>query len=113
MTGGRIHLRPEAHQALLALDKAARRRLQRAIDGLASQSRPTSAVDLAGLPGAVRLPVGDHQLVYTVLDNDILGNNIPGNNIPGNDVLDNNILDDDMLGDDILVLLIAAGPRSA
>jgi mRNA-degrading endonuclease RelE of RelBE toxin-antitoxin system len=103
MTGGRIHLRPEAHQALLALDKAARRRLQRAIDGLATLSRPTSAVDLAGLPGTVRLPVGDHQLVYTVLDNDVLDN----------DVLDNDMLGDDIPGDDILVLLIAAGTRSA
>jgi mRNA interferase RelE/StbE len=70
--GGRIELRPEAAFALLGLDKGARRRLQRAIDELATQPRPVGAVDLVGLPGAVRLPVGDHQLVYTIRGNDIL-----------------------------------------
>ncbi|HEX5402360.1 MAG TPA: type II toxin-antitoxin system RelE/ParE family toxin [Pseudonocardiaceae bacterium] len=70
MSGYRIHLRPDARATLLGLDKQVRRRLQRAIDGLAAQ--PGGSVALAGLPGALRLRVGDHQVVYTVRGQDVL-----------------------------------------
>jgi len=72
MSGRRIQLRPSARTALLGLDKPVRRRLQRAVDGLAECAQPTGAVALAGLPGALRLRVGDHQVVYTVCEQEVL-----------------------------------------
>jgi mRNA-degrading endonuclease RelE of RelBE toxin-antitoxin system len=57
-----------ARQALLDLDKPARRRLQHAIDGLADLAQPTGAVPLAGQPGVLRLRVGGQQVVYAVRD---------------------------------------------
>ncbi len=61
----RIEFRPGATTALLGLGEPARRRLQRAIDGLADDTRPDGAVELAGLPGAFRINVGRHKVVYT------------------------------------------------
>jgi mRNA-degrading endonuclease RelE of RelBE toxin-antitoxin system len=63
-----IHIHPAARQALLDLDKPARRRLQHAIDGLADLAQPTGAVPLTGQPGVLRLRVGGHQVVYAVRD---------------------------------------------
>jgi mRNA interferase RelE/StbE len=72
MSHYRIQLRPDAREALLGLDKPVRRRLQRAIDGLAEHAHPERVVVLAGQPGALRLRVGDHQVVYTIRDQDVL-----------------------------------------
>lgn len=62
---------PAVRDVLLALDKPTRRRLQRAIDGLADRADPASAVELVGQPGVRRLPVGDHQLLYTIDDEEV------------------------------------------
>lgn len=59
-----IQVRPAARDALLQLDKPTRRRLQRAIDGLAG-GRPDTAVALTGRPGVWRVRVGAHQVLYT------------------------------------------------
>jgi mRNA interferase RelE/StbE len=67
-----ISLRPAARDVLLRLDKPTRRRLQYAIDGLAIQAQPQDAVGLRGQPGALRLRVGDHQLVYTIKQQEVL-----------------------------------------
>ncbi|HEY3752745.1 MAG TPA: type II toxin-antitoxin system RelE/ParE family toxin [Pseudonocardiaceae bacterium] len=72
MSHYRIQLRPDAREALLGLDKPVRRRLQRAIDGLAERAHPERAVVLAGQPGVLRLRVGDHQVVYTIRDQEVL-----------------------------------------
>jgi mRNA interferase RelE/StbE len=78
MSHYRIQLRPDAREVLLGLDKPVRRRLQRAIDGLADHAHQHQAreqggpVALAGLPEALRLRVGDHQVVYTVRDQEVL-----------------------------------------
>lgn len=63
-----IKLRPAARDTLRTLDKPVRRRLQHAIDGLGRRARPATAIELSGQPGALRLPVGDHQIVYTIDD---------------------------------------------
>lgn len=68
MSAHRIELRPGARTALLDLDKPTRRQLQRAIDSLAGAPRPADAVELAGLPGALRINVGKHKVVYTADD---------------------------------------------
>ena len=65
MSAHRIELRPGARTALLDLDRPVRRQLQRAIDGLASAPRPDGATELTGLPGALRINVGQHRVVYT------------------------------------------------
>lgn len=65
-----IHLRPAARDALLSLDKPTRRGLQHAIDALAAGPPPAGAVGLSSPPGAMRVPVGDHQLIYEINEND-------------------------------------------
>lgn len=60
----RVELRPGARKALFELDKPARRQIQRAIDGLADSPRPAGAVELTGEPGALRIRVGNHRVVY-------------------------------------------------
>lgn len=60
-----IRVRPAVRDALVRLDKPTRRRIQHAIDGLATRSRPEDVAELRGQPGVLRLRVGDHQLVYT------------------------------------------------
>jgi mRNA-degrading endonuclease RelE of RelBE toxin-antitoxin system len=71
MSDSRIQLRPAARQALLALDKPTRRRLQRAIDGL-SDGAPPNAVTLNGLPGAHRFEAAAHQVVYLTQNGEIV-----------------------------------------
>jgi mRNA interferase RelE/StbE len=39
---------------------------------LAECAQPAGAVALAGLPGALRFRVGDHQVVYTVDEGEVL-----------------------------------------
>jgi mRNA interferase RelE/StbE len=68
VSSSRIELRPGPRAVLLDLAKPARRQLQRAIDSLAGAPRPEGAVELAGLPGALRLNVGEHRVVYTTGD---------------------------------------------
>lgn len=64
MSAYRIDVRPEARTALLDLPKPTRRQLQRAIDGLAEDPRPSGAVELTGQPGAHWLQIGHHRIVY-------------------------------------------------
>ncbi len=59
-------LRPAAREALLSLDKPARRALQHAIDALSADPAPAGAVALSSPPGAMRFTVGDQQLIYTI-----------------------------------------------
>jgi mRNA-degrading endonuclease RelE of RelBE toxin-antitoxin system len=71
MSRRQIRVHPGAHQALLAAPKPTRRQLLRAIDGLATHPQPSEAMTLADLPGGLRLPVGDHQVVYTVTEQEV------------------------------------------
>lgn len=67
-----IRVRPAVRDALLRLDRPTRRRVQHAIDGLATRSRPDGVAELRGQPGVLRLRVGDHQLVYTTREQEVL-----------------------------------------
>jgi mRNA interferase RelE/StbE len=67
-----IEVQPGARKSLLNLDKPIRRRVQRAIDGLADSPRPPGVTALAGAPGALRIRVGDYRVIYTVRDSQLL-----------------------------------------
>jgi mRNA interferase RelE/StbE len=67
-----VSLRPAVRDALLRLDKPTRRRLQYAIDSLTTEAQPPGAVELRGQADALRLRVGDHQLVYTIKQQEVL-----------------------------------------
>lgn len=64
-----IEVRPPARDALLTLTRPTRRRLQHAIDELADQPRPHSAVEMAS---ALRVRVDDHQVIYQANPNTVL-----------------------------------------
>lgn len=62
-----IYLKPAVERALKKLlDQTARRRIARAIDGLAATPRPAGAVTLQGSDGLRRIRVGDYRVVYTL-----------------------------------------------
>ncbi|HZI98361.1 MAG TPA: type II toxin-antitoxin system RelE/ParE family toxin [Actinomycetales bacterium] len=71
MTPYRVELRPAAARALRKLDPPARRRVQGAIALLAQEPRPPGARALRGRPG-LRVRVGDHRVIYTVVDDVLL-----------------------------------------
>ena len=64
-----VYLKPAAERALQKIgDQIARRRIVRAIDGLATTSRPAQAVRIQGSGGLLRIRTGDHRIIYTVED---------------------------------------------
>jgi mRNA interferase RelE/StbE len=67
----RIELRPAAVRALRKLDPQIRRRVHGAIALLAQDPRPPASRPLKGRPGR-RVGVGDHRIVYTVVDDVLL-----------------------------------------
>ena len=52
----------------MKLDKRVRRRIQGAIDRLASEPRRAGMIALRGAPGAFRIRVGDYRVVSTLHD---------------------------------------------
>jgi mRNA interferase RelE/StbE len=64
----RIELSRNARKALLAIAARDRRRLERAIDGLARNPRPHGARKLEGGAGELRVRVGVYRIVYEVDD---------------------------------------------
>ena len=64
-----LYLKPAAERALKKIvDRTARRRIVRAIDGLATAPRPPQVVRLQGSEGLLRIRTGDYRIVYTVED---------------------------------------------
>ncbi|MCY3546006.1 MAG: type II toxin-antitoxin system RelE/ParE family toxin [Gemmatimonadetes bacterium] len=64
-----VYLKPAAERALKKIvDRTARRRIARAIDGLATTARPPQAVRLQGSHGLLRIRTGDYRIIYTVED---------------------------------------------
>lgn len=65
-----VHLKPATERALRKIaDHAARRRIVRAIDGLATTARPPpQAVRIQGSVGLLRIRTGGYRVVYTVED---------------------------------------------
>ncbi len=64
-----IYLKPAAERALRKIvDRTARRRIARAIDGLAMTARPPRAVRIQGSDGLLRIRAGDYRIIDTVED---------------------------------------------
>jgi len=64
-----VYLKPAAERALKKIvDRTARRRIVRAIGGLATAARPPQVVRLQGSDGLLRIRTGDYRIIYTVED---------------------------------------------
>lgn len=64
-----VYLKPAAERALKKIgDQTVRRRIIRAIDGLAVTARPRQAVRIQGSAGLLRVRAGDYRIIYTVED---------------------------------------------
>ena len=64
-----VYLKPAAERALKKIkDETSRRRIVRAIDGLAATPRPAGAVAIQGGEGLLRIRSGDFRILYTVQD---------------------------------------------
>ena len=68
----RIQVAPAAVRQLRKLDRAAQRRVQAAIELLASKPRPSGAKKLVGGDGEWRVRTGDYRIVYEIHDSVLL-----------------------------------------
>ncbi len=64
----RVELTKRAAKTLAKVDRAVQRRLLAALVLLRSTPRPPGATALVGRPGELRVRVGDHRIVYEVVD---------------------------------------------
>jgi mRNA interferase RelE/StbE len=64
----RIELAPAAARQIRKLDPQARRRVQAAVELLATEPRPPAATQLVNSGGAWRVRVGDYRIVYDIED---------------------------------------------
>lgn len=67
-----IELSPAAVRHLRKLDGSARRRVQAAIELLATQPRPAGAKMLVGGDGEWRVRTGDYRIIYEIHDDVLL-----------------------------------------
>ena len=75
MTGSRayrIEVAPSVARRLRKLDQSARRRVQAAIELLASDPRPPGAKMLVGGDGEWRVRTGDYRVVYEIHDDKLV-----------------------------------------
>ena len=68
----RIEVAPAAVRQLRKLDRVAQRRVQAAIELLASKPRPSGAKKLVGGDGEWRVRTGDYRIVYEIHDSVLL-----------------------------------------
>lgn len=68
----RVLLRRSAVRELEGLHQPMRRRVARAIDGLADDPRPPGAKLLSGPDRRWRIRVGDHRILYLVDDDSVV-----------------------------------------
>ena len=68
----RIELTPQAAKQLAALERQTLKRIAARIDGLAEDPRPPSARKLSGKEGLYRIRVGDHRVIYRIVDRVVL-----------------------------------------
>lgn len=68
----RIDVAPRAARQLRKFDPGARRRLQGAIELLATDPRPPGAKKLAGGEGEWRVRTGDYRIIYEISDGKLL-----------------------------------------
>lgn len=62
----RVALAPPAARQLTELDPQARRRIQAALELLATEPRPPSATRLVGGSGEWRVRTGDYRIIYEI-----------------------------------------------
>ncbi len=67
-----IDFRPSAFKAYNNLPRLERRRIERAIDALASQPRPTGAKKLVAELNLWRIRVGSYRVIYQIEDDQLL-----------------------------------------
>jgi mRNA interferase RelE/StbE len=72
VTHYRVELTPAAQRQLRRLDRQAQRRVQAAIELLASDPRPPGAKALQGRRSYLRVRTGDYRIVYTARDEVLL-----------------------------------------
>lgn len=68
----RIEVTPRAARQLRKFDAGARRRLQGAIELLATDPRPPGAKKLVGGEGEWRVRTGDYRIIYEIHDGRLL-----------------------------------------
>ena len=68
----RIEVAPSAVRQLRQLDRVAQRRVQAAIELVASEPRPNGAKKLIGGAGEWRVRTGDYRIVYELHDHVLL-----------------------------------------
>jgi mRNA interferase RelE/StbE len=67
-----VVLAPAAERQLRKLDAVGRRRVQAAIDLLATEPRPPAARQLVGGAGEWRVRTGDFRIIYEIQDQHLL-----------------------------------------
>ncbi|MCB0912035.1 MAG: type II toxin-antitoxin system RelE/ParE family toxin [Propionibacteriaceae bacterium] len=68
----RVEIATAAVRQLRKLDRPAQRRVQAAIELLATEPRPNGARKLVGGNGELRVRTGDYRIVYEIHDNVLL-----------------------------------------
>jgi mRNA interferase RelE/StbE len=68
----RITLAPPAARQLRKFDPQVRRRIQAALELLATEPRPPAATRLVGGAGEWRIRTGDHRIIYEIHDDQLL-----------------------------------------
>jgi len=67
-----VQFTPAAERAFGSLETTIRRRIARAIDGLAQNPRPAGVKKLAGLENLWRIRVGDYRIIYRIFDRSLI-----------------------------------------
>jgi mRNA interferase RelE/StbE len=67
----RVTVSPAALRQLRKLDPSARRRVQAAVELLATYPRPPAAIQLAGGAGEWRVRTGDYRIIYDIRDEEL------------------------------------------
>ena len=68
----RVSLSPSAARELRKFDPTVRRRIQAALDLLATEPRPPAATRLVGGAGEWRVRTGNYRIVYEINDDQLL-----------------------------------------
>ena len=67
-----VRIAPAAERQLRRFDPQVRRRVQAAIDLLASNPRPPKAIQLVGGAGEWRVRTGDYRIIYDIQDDHMI-----------------------------------------
>lgn len=67
-----VQIAPAAERQLRKFDPQVRRRIQAAIDLLASNPRPPKATQLVGGTGEWRVRTGDYRIIYEIHDDQLV-----------------------------------------